>query len=110
MGGVERVERAAKNEALFRDVNEQIERLGDIAFHGERFAAVCECSDPECFQPVEMSHGEYEAVRAHADRFVIAVGHELLEIEHIVERNERFAVVEKIGQAAAIVRELDPRG
>ena len=109
MRGVDRVERAATSESLFRDVNEQIERLGDLALHGNRFAAVCECSDPGCFQSVEVSRREYEAVRAHADRFVVAVGHELLEIERVVDRDERFVVVEKVGAAAAIVRELDPR-
>ena len=108
-GNVDRAERAAKNEALFRDVNERIEELGDESYRAEPTAFVCECSDPGCSEVVELTRREYEAVRAHGDRFAIVAGHELPDVERVVGHNARFAVVEKLGRAAEIARALDPR-
>jgi hypothetical protein len=49
-------------------------------------------------------------VRAHGNRFVVALNHENPEAESVVEQNGRFAVVETYtGAASRIARELDPR-
>lgn len=108
--GDERVRRLARNEALFREVNETVGRLA--ATHGtdaHRYEFLCECSDQRCVQLVALSLGEYEAVRAHGDRFAIVAGHEDAEIETVVEKHERFVVVEKVGEGAVIAHQLDPR-
>jgi len=108
--GDERVRRLAHNEALFREVNETVGRLA--ATHGtdsHRYDFLCECSDQRCVQLVTLSLGEYEAVRARGDRFAIVAGHEAPEIERVVERHERYAVVEKLGEGAVIAHQLDPR-
>jgi hypothetical protein len=52
---------------------------------------------------------EYERIRASSVRFPIAPGHELPDIETVVEANERYTVVEKLGRAAEVVAALDPR-
>jgi hypothetical protein len=106
MGAFE--ERAAQNEALFRSVNEQIEKLG----HSERLVAfVCECSDGTCTQKIELTIAEYEEVRSDARWFAIGPGHVTNEIEHVVRTTERYVIVEKdTPEAAAIVEDTDPRG
>ena len=49
-------ERAAKNEVLFRRVNEEIEKLGQVERKAGRFTAfVCECSDGTCAQQVQLT-------------------------------------------------------
>jgi hypothetical protein len=61
-------------------------------------------------QSIELSRAEYESVRAHANRFIIALNHENPETEAVVEQTERFAVVETYaGAASQIARDTDPR-
>lgn len=105
-----RRERDARNQALFREVNEQIEQLNETFGTDEQDSLVCECGNPECTQAIELTRAEYERVRAHANRFAIALNHENPETETIVEQNDRFAVVETYaGEASEIARETDPR-
>lgn len=107
MGG----QAAAANEAIFRDVNErvvEIDRAHGVPA-GEIATFVCECSDSTCLARVALSVSAYEEVRANPTRFVLVPGHETPEIEHVVERHEGYVVVEKIGKAAEVAREHDPR-
>jgi hypothetical protein len=99
----------AETEALFRDVNER------IAESAERFDAseaefVCECSDPNCTHRVATTLEHYEAVRQEPTQFLLVPGHEDPEIERVVERRGRLAVVDKVERVVArVVRKLDPR-
>jgi hypothetical protein len=103
-----RAEQLAKNEALFREINERIgETSEDWAL--ESIAALCECGNRGCSETIELSAGEYEAVRAHGDHFVLVPGHEDLSVERIVETAAAHLVVEKVGEGAQIARRLDPR-
>ena len=95
----------ARTQALFRRVNERIERFPEG--YDQLF---CECGNSDCRQPIELTRAEYEHVRARASRFIVAFNHENPETESIVEQNERFAVVETYaGAASQIARETDPR-
>ena len=98
--------KAAKNQALFRDVNERIEELVGKAWHP---AFVCECADEHCIETLELSLAEYESIRASPIRFPVKVGHDYPEFERVVAVSDGYAVVEKIGAAAEVARKLDPR-
>ncbi len=105
MGG--REVRVGKNEALFREVNERIREIttydGDVEF-------LCECGDQGCTQPIVMSLAEYESVRSDPTWFFVVPGHEVADVERVVEQTDRFAVVEKLpGQPASLAVETDPR-
>ncbi len=111
-----RLERQARNEALIREVNERIERVDKDAEargwapDGGFFDFHCECGRGEpCDAKVRMTIGEYEIVRAQDDRFAVLPGHENAEIESVVERSERFVVVDKRDEVEALVAD-DPRG
>lgn len=108
---VERQRRVALNESAFREVNEHI--AGQVAhwFEGaeDLTSFVCECGDGACAETVDLTRAEYESVRAHGERFAIVAGHEIPDAERVVERNERFSVVEKIAVGADVARERDPR-
>jgi hypothetical protein len=103
-------EREARNQSLFREVNERIEEVGE-SFATEGLGSfVCECGNTDCRQTIDLSHLEYEAVRAHASRFLVVLNHENPEAESVVEQNSRFAIVETYaGAASRVARELDPR-
>lgn len=103
-------DREARNQALFREVNEHIEELPEGPDVDALDQLVCECGNPECARRIELTRAEYERVRGHASRFAVALNHENPETESIVEQNERFAVVETYaGASSRIARETDPR-
>jgi len=71
---------------------------------------LCECSDPACTEPIQLTRQEYEDVRSTPVRFAIAVNHEDPEVDVVVSENDRFAVVRKFhGIARRIARETNPR-
>jgi hypothetical protein len=98
--------RAAENENVFRRVNERLEELGSV--HGT-ISFSCECADLECRERIALAADAYEHVRAAPNRFVVVVGHERPDVEHVVERRDGYAVVEKTGEAGAVAAGDDPR-
>jgi hypothetical protein len=116
--GVEsRTSRLAKNEALFRDVNERITEISqslavDMAHQPKVIdGLVCECSDPLCTERVgPLTVPEYEAVRGDPRRFIIARNHHAADVESVIEKQSSYWIVEKDeGVPAEVARELDPR-
>ena len=105
--------RRARNEALFREVNERIEAISKGFAEGEqqpeRMGLVCECGRQECTEMLEAAVAEYEAVRSNPRRFLVLPGHEQTDIERVVERNSRFFVVEKFEDASEVAIKHDPR-
>jgi predicted ThiF/HesA family dinucleotide-utilizing enzyme len=100
-------QRVAMNEATFRKVNEGME-VGQDPSGVMTF--VCECGRLGCNELIQLTRAEYEDVRGHPRRFAILDGHEILEAEEIVERHDRYIVVEKSGDPEAeIVEHTDPR-
>jgi hypothetical protein len=104
-------QRAAQNETLFRSVNEEIERLGQVAGPEPLYTAfVCECSDGTCAERIQLTTAEYEEVRSHSRWFVTAPGHVNLRIEHVVRTADRYVIVEKDTPSSATIAEIsDPR-
>ena len=98
--------KAARNQALWREVNERIEAIAATAGDLE---LLCECADMECTETVTMSVAEYEQIRASSVRFPVKHGHDYPEFESIVEENGRYAIVQKRGKAAEVSAKLDPR-
>lgn len=103
-------DRAARNEALFRRVNERVEEvnkafesiLGDADFF-------CECADIDCMEKIRMTLRDYEALRDVSMHFAVKPGHELPERERVVAERTGYVVVEKMGRAGERADELDPR-
>jgi hypothetical protein len=108
----ERYERQARNEALIREVNERINEVDRRADRGtgSTFDFICECGqEGGCGELVELTIAEYEEVRAQDDRFAVHPGHETVALEHVVRKNERYALVDKVPGAEPFVED-DPRG
>jgi hypothetical protein len=101
----------ARARGVFRDVNERARELHRVSGEdGRGVSFVCECGNGACTQAITLKCTEYEAVRAHPRRFLIAPNHENPEIERVVDENGLFAVVETfVGEASRIAEETDPR-
>jgi hypothetical protein len=100
-------QRVAMNEATFRRVNEGLETAQDP---GGRLTFLCECGRLGCNKLILLTRAEYEAVRANSRRFAVLDGHEIAEVEDVVDRGEHYIVVEKRGKPEAeVVEHTDPR-
>jgi hypothetical protein len=104
-----RDELLAKNEATFRVLNENILSIASTLGGSEPFEFICECATSGCFERLSLTLKEYERVRSDGAHFLIAAGHEDIEVEQVVMVKDEFAVVEKDGVAGLIAREEDPR-
>ena len=111
-GGGEHAVRVARNQALYREVNERVEAI-NAAFDSLLPLGdwICECANQACVERLALTHEEYENVRSDGKRFAVAAddAHVFPEVEHVVERHERYWVVEKMGVAAALAEKVDPR-
>jgi hypothetical protein len=91
-------------------VNEQIRSLDDeLGAEEGTIVVICECSNTDCTERLVLRVSEYERVRRDALLYVVACGHELLDVEQIVERRDGWEIVRKIGAASEIAEETDPR-
>jgi hypothetical protein len=105
----ERTQRLALNESLFRELNERVEDQADAA-DASVIEVYCECANLDCIERIAMTETEYQAVRSDPAQFVVRAGHEALDIEEIVGGNDRFQIVRKRGESAAIATLLPPEG
>ena len=106
-----RKERLARNESVFRDLNEALNaHVHEAGRESEVAGFVCECADPDCEVVVSLKLYRYEEVRRNAQLFIIAPGHEMLEAERVVEEHDGYTVVRKHDDVAHVVEATDPRG
>ena len=87
-----------RNEYVLRAANEAIQDSRNSP-PNQLLVFLCECSAPGCDVELELTLEEYTAVRSHGARFAVASGHELEEIERILDEFDRYTVVAK--EAAA---------
>jgi hypothetical protein len=98
----------ARNQSLFREINEQIRRLALRQDFAE-LELLCECADGQCADLLSVPVDTYELIRTHPDRFLICRGHQVPEIERTVGRFNGYLVVETVGLAGEVATQLDPR-
>jgi hypothetical protein len=101
--------RVAKNETLFREVNEAIERGRWPGEQDSPAAFRCECASLDCNGLVSLTPREYERVRRRPRQFVVLPGHQIPDVETVVSASEGFVVVEKRDEAGRLAEASDPR-
>ncbi len=91
-------DRFTRNQLLFREVNQ---RLRDLSLSQvqipwtDRTKYLCECRQDGCLETIDLTPAEYEYVRSYPDVVVVSQGHE--SHGEVVERTERFVLVEVLG-------------
>ena len=83
--------RVARNQSLFRAVNEQIEATNE-KFHvslGDRIDLVCECAADDCMERITVTLEQYEQLRRVPTHFMVKPGHVYPEFERVVEKDRR---------------------
>lgn len=101
-------QRIAGNEAVFRQVNEAL-REGQWPGEDSPAAFRCECGQLGCSRLIELGIPEYERVRAHPRRFLMAPDHDIPASESVIETYPGYVVVEKGGESGRVAEATDPR-
>jgi hypothetical protein len=104
----DRAERLALIEAAFRIANERMAAWEEAPAE-EPALYFCECGMLECREKLSLTRAQYEHVRAKPEHFVVLPGHEIEDVEDVVEHGDGFVVVEKPGEVMHLARGTDPR-
>jgi len=106
----DQLRRAARNQSIFREVNERLEGLAEnFKEVAETAPFTCECADLGCIQMIDLTLTEYEAIRKDPNKFFVLPGHVYLEFERVVSENERYVLVAKHDEGGELAEELDRR-
>jgi hypothetical protein len=104
-----RAERIAENETLFRAANERMAEWEERDRSDATELYFCECADPECNQKVRLHGSDYERVRSDPCHFFVVPGHEIPDVETVLESHEEWVLIEKDSEVSEIVEATDPR-
>lgn len=113
--------RMVENEVAFRQFNEKIQQgfdeLNDLASktgqtnyaytNDDPLYYICECSDENCRQRVQLKPSMYNKIHAQRDRFVIVNGHETRSIEKVIGKEAEFSIVEKFMRPPEVATKLN---
>jgi hypothetical protein len=105
--------RVGENEALFRQVNEELEALerGSAPAGGQTLQIVCECGDLHCSERITVPLSAYEDVRSEGSLFLAVPGHQVPSVEEVVAETADYVVVRKReGEARRLSETTNPRG
>jgi hypothetical protein len=103
----EREVQAARNQAVFRAMNERLRVLNE-AFPEvtETFTVACECANLHCIEQLDIAPGEYEEVRANPRQSVVLPGHVVPDVEQVIGEAPGYVVVEKTATAGDVAERL----
>lgn len=93
-----RQERVGRNEALFRTVNKQLDRLNEsFSVITDTFDVVCECGNGACVEQIVIAADDYARIRRDATLFILVPGHEDMAAEAVVaeDHDDEYVVVRK---------------
>lgn len=97
-----RAVRTARNQALFRSVNEKVKEVNepfDDPVEGADY--LCECALEDCRERVTLTADDYEAVRRVPTHFFVKAHHFFPDFERVVAEPDGYVIVEKFGVAGA---------
>jgi hypothetical protein len=110
IGTEERQVRAARNQSMFRQLNEKLRDVEDaLATVTEQLVIACECADTTCVAMLDISTNDYKAVRSNPRWFVVLLGHVYPEVESVIREDDGYVVVEKLAAAGLEAEEAASR-
>jgi hypothetical protein len=93
MDGEQRKKRVVKNELAFQAYNERRQEFESK--QPDRIPFVCECGDATCFHVIDLRPDEWMEAHSREDQFVVAPGHVLPDLEHVIDRRETYWTLRK---------------
>ncbi|CAN5166046.1 hypothetical protein BH09PAT3_BH09PAT3_1760 [soil metagenome] len=85
-----------QNEATQRLENSHVKRtLEPIIGPATKISFICECSDLDCRDRIDLTSDEFDSFHVQGKRFVVKPNHEIVAIEKIISRTDDYYIVEK---------------
>jgi hypothetical protein len=84
--------RAARNQQLFRELNDAISKLPYSSAFNEY---VCECGLKTCLEVVRLSVAQYREIREDPTHFIVLPGHWSKKHERVVAEGKGYLIVER---------------
>lgn len=91
LGRGPRAERVIQTERFFRAINDEIVQQDS----GHRVDYLCECVNPLCTEPLVLDATMLIRLHAEPNLFVMLPGHELPDVETVVDRSNGYLIVRK---------------
>jgi hypothetical protein len=89
--GAPRADRIAQTELFFRAINEEIARNDG---HGTTLF-LCECGNSACTEDIALTAAALQHLHAENGLFVVLAGHEIPDVETVVDRHNGYLVVRR---------------
>ena len=106
----QRAREVGRRQSLFREVNEQIDRLAERFDLLDEVPLVCECGSTDCNDQIVLTQAEYETLRRIPTHFAVLPGHDIPDVEEVVARHDGYAVLCKHdGESSRVAEATDPR-
>lgn len=91
------------NEELMEELNRRMERLlGEIREQDDDddrdapIAFLCECSHLDCRERINLEPSRFDRIHRDPDQFILVPGHEVPDVERVVDQFGDHLVVRKI--------------
>ena len=97
-----RARRMRENEELMEELNRRMEQtLEEIREEQDDdpdapIAFLCECSHLDCRERIQLEPSRFDRIHRDADVFILVPGHEIPEVERIVDQERDFLIVRKL--------------
>jgi hypothetical protein len=91
--GARRASRTEQRQSFVRRLN-QSASVASLGRDSQDIAILCECGRDDCETEVMLSGRAYRNIRRQGSWSVIVDGHELPEIDRVVQRRKAFTIVE----------------
>jgi hypothetical protein len=82
-------ERIVQTEVFFRAINDEIAALDGT----ETMLYLCECGNPACAEGIPLPPGAIAQLRSSPGHFVVLSGHEIADVESVVDRSDGYVIV-----------------
>ena len=86
-----RAERIVQTESFFRAINEEIAQLDGTT----TMMYLCECGNASCAEGIMLAPGALAKLHTSPRHFVVLEGHEISDVETVVERTDGYLIVRK---------------
>jgi hypothetical protein len=98
-----RARRLRENEELMEELNRRMERMLEEIREDEEatdadapIAFLCECSHLDCRERVHLEPSLFDRIHKDPEQFVLVSGHEIPDIERVVDQVGDFLIVRKL--------------
>jgi len=96
--------RLVENEVIFRDANQTAQQFIEQVegpHSAKKAGFYCECSNLDCRERIELTAEEYKRLHQNKRHFVVVPGHEMPQVEKVIQQETTYSLIEKFVEPPA---------